>query len=217
MLPVLAVPNLEPVNVQVLRLLIGCVVVIPPLPPLLLMLLHTLLYGKRDSLIHWSRATQLVTKFPTSYEPPRSQALAKWLYPEPHKSSPYTPYFFMIHFNIIFPPTSVSKSFRTCRLERELQMVQLSAARCSCIAILWLSIVSFDAITFMLLLECLFLFISLSTQSGNFWIHPRILGPPKWSLPFKVFSSVFRMKLLLCTRATPCRHFALRRVKPHEF
>jgi hypothetical protein len=30
----------------------------------------------------------------------------------------------------------VSKSFRTGRLEQELQMVQLSATRCSCIAIL---------------------------------------------------------------------------------
>jgi len=30
----------------------------------------------------------------------------------------------------------VTKSFRTDRLERELQMVQLSATRCSCIAIL---------------------------------------------------------------------------------
>jgi hypothetical protein len=40
---------------------------------------------------------------------------------------------------------SVSKSFRTGRLERELQMVQLSATRCSCIAILWVSLVSFAA------------------------------------------------------------------------
>jgi hypothetical protein len=40
----------------------------------------------------------------------------------------------------------VSKS-RTGRLERELQMVQLSATRCSCIAILWVSIVIFAAIT----------------------------------------------------------------------
>jgi hypothetical protein len=31
----------------------------------------------------------------------------------------------------------VSKRFRTGRLERELQMIQLSATRCSCIAILW--------------------------------------------------------------------------------
>jgi hypothetical protein len=30
----------------------------------------------------------------------------------------------------------VSKSFRTYHLERELQMIQLSATRCSCIAIL---------------------------------------------------------------------------------
>jgi hypothetical protein len=30
----------------------------------------------------------------------------------------------------------VSKSFRTGRLERELQMIQFSATRCSCIAIL---------------------------------------------------------------------------------
>jgi hypothetical protein len=28
----------------------------------------------------------------------------------------------------------------------------------------------------MLLNECLLLFISLSTQSGNFWIHPHISG-----------------------------------------
>jgi hypothetical protein len=41
----------------------------------------------------------------------------------------------------------VSKSFWTGRLERELQMVQLSATRCSCIAILWVSLVSFAAIT----------------------------------------------------------------------
>jgi hypothetical protein len=41
----------------------------------------------------------------------------------------------------------VSKSFRTGRLERELQIVQLSATRCSCIAILWVSLASFAAIT----------------------------------------------------------------------
>jgi hypothetical protein len=41
----------------------------------------------------------------------------------------------------------VSKSFRTGRLERELQMVQFSATRCSCIDILWVSLVSFAAVT----------------------------------------------------------------------
>jgi hypothetical protein len=41
----------------------------------------------------------------------------------------------------------VSRSFRTGRLGRELQMVQISATRCSYIAILWASLVSFPAIT----------------------------------------------------------------------
>jgi hypothetical protein len=40
-----------------------------------------------------------------------------------------------------------SKSSRTGRLEGELQIVQLSATKCSCIAILWVSLVSFAAIT----------------------------------------------------------------------
>jgi len=41
----------------------------------------------------------------------------------------------------------LSKSFRTGRLKRELQMVELSSPRCSFIAILWVSLVSFAAIT----------------------------------------------------------------------
>jgi hypothetical protein len=41
----------------------------------------------------------------------------------------------------------VSKSFRTGRLDRELQMVELSATRYSCIAVLWVSLVSVTAIT----------------------------------------------------------------------
>jgi hypothetical protein len=40
----------------------------------------------------------------------------------------------------------VTKSFRAGRLERELQMLQLSATLCSCIAILWVSLVSSAAI-----------------------------------------------------------------------
>jgi hypothetical protein len=53
----------------------------------------------------------------------------------------------------------VSKSFRTGRLERELQMVQLSATRCSCIAILWLSLVSFAAITLGVASQLMFIFV----------------------------------------------------------
>jgi hypothetical protein len=41
----------------------------------------------------------------------------------------------------------VSKSFRTDRVERELQTVHLAATRCRCIAILWVGMVSFVAIT----------------------------------------------------------------------
>jgi hypothetical protein len=68
----------------------------------------------------------------------------------------------------------VSKSFRTGRLERGLQMVQLSATRCSCIVILWVSLVSFAAITVCVASRRVFVIVvSLSTQTGNFWIHPR--------------------------------------------
>jgi hypothetical protein len=41
----------------------------------------------------------------------------------------------------------VSKSFRNGRLKREPQMVQLSATRCSCVAILLVSLATFASIT----------------------------------------------------------------------
>jgi hypothetical protein len=63
----------------------------------------------------------------------------------------------------------VSKSYRTGCLERELQMVHLSAT------ILWVSLVNLPPLPFMLFSTsvyfcCIYL---LSTQSGNFWIHSR--------------------------------------------
>jgi hypothetical protein len=70
----------------------------------------------------------------------------------------------------------VPKSFRTGRLERKLQMVQLPATRCSCIAILWVSLVSFAAITLWRGQQRVTAKVSVyfvMTQSGNFWIHPR--------------------------------------------
>jgi hypothetical protein len=70
----------------------------------------------------------------------------------------------------------VSKSFRTGRLERELQMVQLCATMCSCIAILWVSLVSSVAITVCVASQRVFVVDDVyfvTTQSGNFWIHPR--------------------------------------------
>jgi uncharacterized membrane protein len=47
----------------------------------------------------------------------------------------------------LFTYESVSKSFRTGHLEQELQMVQLSATRYSCIIISRVNLVSFAAIT----------------------------------------------------------------------
>jgi hypothetical protein len=75
----------------------------------------------------------------------------------------------------------VTKSFRTGRLERKLQMVPLSANKCSCIAILWLSLVSFAAITLCVTSQRVFIVVSVyfvMTQSGNFWIHHR--SSAKW-------------------------------------
>jgi hypothetical protein len=67
----------------------------------------------------------------------------------------------------------VSKSFRTGRLERILQMVKLSATRCSCIAILSVSLVSFVAITLCVASRRVFVVVVVVvcffiTQSGNF-------------------------------------------------
>jgi hypothetical protein len=56
---------------------------------------------------------------------------------------------------------SVPKSFRTGRLERKLQMVQLSATRCSCVAILWVSLVNFDAITLCVASQRVFIVVTV--------------------------------------------------------
>jgi hypothetical protein len=66
----------------------------------------------------------------------------------------------------------ISKIFRTGRLERELQVVQLSAIRCSCIAILWVGLVSFSDITICIAFQRVFIVVYLvMTQSRNFWIY----------------------------------------------
>jgi hypothetical protein len=71
----------------------------------------------------------------------------------------------------------LSKSFRTGRLEREMQIVQLSATRCSCIGILSVSLVSFAAITlcvasqqmFIVVVRCYCLFrYRLSTETFGY-------------------------------------------------
>jgi hypothetical protein len=50
---------------------------------------------------------------------------------------------FLLLPNDIITCEGVSKSFRTICLQREVQVIQLSGARCSCIAILWVNLVSF--------------------------------------------------------------------------
>jgi hypothetical protein len=53
-------------------------------------------------------------------------------------------------------------------------MVRLSATRCSCTAILWVSLVSSATITLCVASQWVFIAVCilLSTQSGNFWTHP---------------------------------------------
>jgi hypothetical protein len=54
-------------------------------------------------------------------------------------------------------------------------MVQLSATRCSCIAILWVSLVSLAAITLCDASQRVFIVVYfVITQPGNFWIQPRM-------------------------------------------
>jgi hypothetical protein len=69
----------------------------------------------------------------------------------------------------------VYEIFRTDRLERELQMVQLSATWCSFIAILWVSLMSFASVTLcvasqQVFIVAVFLFLyRLSPET--FWYH----------------------------------------------
>jgi hypothetical protein len=79
----------------------------------------------------------------------------------------------------------VSKSFRSGSLERELQMVQLSATRCSCIAILWVSLLSFAVIILCVASQwvyccCLFRYRLSPETFGytlvNYWIILRLFN-----------------------------------------
>jgi hypothetical protein len=67
----------------------------------------------------------------------------------------------LVHYGCIRFYEGVTKSFRTGRLERKLQMVQLSATRYSYIAILWVSQVSFAAITLCVASQRVFIVVSV--------------------------------------------------------
>jgi hypothetical protein len=68
----------------------------------------------------------------------------------------------------------VSKSFRTGRLERELQMAKLSAIRCSFIAILWVSLVRFVAITLCIASQWVFIIIIIIIILLLLWFRYRL-------------------------------------------
>jgi hypothetical protein len=60
-------------------------------------------------------------------------------------------------------------------------MVQLSVSRCSCIAILSVSLVSFASITLCVASQRVFVVVVVvvvvyfvMTQSENFWVHPHM-------------------------------------------
>jgi len=65
----------------------------------------------------------------------------------------------------------VSKSFWTGHLEQELQTVQLSATRCSCITIFWVSQVSFAAITLCVASQRVFIIDSVYFIIDSVWKH----------------------------------------------
>jgi hypothetical protein len=69
------------------------------------------------------------------------------------------------------------QSAQTGRLERELKMLQLSASRCSCIDILWVSLVSFAAITLCVASQRVFIVVYFVIESvPKLLIYSRIIN-----------------------------------------
>jgi sterol desaturase/sphingolipid hydroxylase (fatty acid hydroxylase superfamily) len=99
------------------------------------------------------------------------------------------------------PYEGVSKSFGTGRLERELQMVQLSATRCSCMAILWVSLVSFVAITLCVASQWVFIVVSV-----YFVIDPvrKLLDTPSYTFYLVWKSCHCRQPQMVRLSATRC-------------
>jgi hypothetical protein len=78
-------------------------------------------------------------------------------------------------------------------------MVQLSATRCSCIAVLWVSLVSFAAITFCVGSQRVFVVVYfVMTQSGNFWINPHTSWVISISYAFLPVTYLLDAFLLVC-------------------
>jgi hypothetical protein len=104
---------------------------------------------------------------------------------------------------------SVSKSSRTVRLERELQMVQRSATRCNCNAILWVGVVSFATINFFVASR-VFIVVSIYFVIDSV---RKLLDTPSYrlsfssrnvttiSVPVLTYSSFFQ-----CLQLVSCKH-----------
>jgi len=90
----------------------------------------------------------------------------------------------------------VSRSFRTGRLEREPQMIRLSATRCSCIATLWVSLVSCVAITLCVASQPLFIAVYFVIDSVRKLLD-KLSSTPLWILFTKLILDVFRLKVIL--------------------
>jgi hypothetical protein len=115
------------------------------------------------------------------------------------------------YFEYYYVYEGITKSIRTGRLEREMQMVQLSATRCSCIVILWVILVSFAAITLCVASQRVFIVVIVvvviyfvMTWSGNLWIHPSYFPPSSYPL------HQFNIAKLL-------RYFVVHRVRKRSF
>jgi hypothetical protein len=63
----------------------------------------------------------------------------------------------------------VSKSFWAGHMEQELQMVQLSATRCKCTTILWVSPVSFATTTLCVASQQVFIVVSIYFITESVW------------------------------------------------
>jgi hypothetical protein len=85
-----------------------------------------------------------------------------------------------VHFHFVIKYEGVSRSFRTGHRERELQMVQLSDTRCTCIPILWISLVSFSAITLYVASQRVFIVVDFFIDSVR-----KLLDSPSYVLGTK--------------------------------
>jgi hypothetical protein len=171
---------------------------IPPLPQYASIVWCSVIKEHRDNFNFTYVLFVCKNRFPTQQSSNESQACLCMICTISSNSECLHAEFIILYFCVyvcvcVCVYDGLSKRFRTGHVE--LQMVQLFATRCSCIAILWVSLVSFSAITLCVASRRVFIVvvISLSTQSGNFWIHPCILksvGPRypgfyfEWSYKF---------------------------------